>query len=60
MSERELIIRECINECRKLWYEENNIETEGMDMRQVGMHVGKKVAYTQCMNVLREMIEGKK
>jgi hypothetical protein len=37
---------------RKLWYEENNKSTEGMDKRELGIHVGKKAAYIKCMNMI--------
>jgi hypothetical protein len=56
---REDTIKECINTIRGLWYEENNTPTEGMDIRQIGMHVGKKSAYIQCMNKLLDMIDDK-
>ena len=56
---REQVIKECINTIRELWYEENNLSTEGMDKRQIGMHVGKKSAYILCMNKLLDMIDDK-
>lgn len=41
-----------LNAIRNLWYEENNKSTEGMDKRELGIHIGKKVAYIQCMNMI--------
>jgi len=49
------VVQECIDECRKLWYSENNKSTEGMDARSVGIHVGIKSGLIQAMNALSKL-----
>lgn len=48
----ELIVQECTDSCRKLWYEENNRKdiSDHEDPRSVGFRSGMKAGITKCIN----------
>jgi hypothetical protein len=50
-----LLVQECMNECRKLWYTENNTSTEDMGDRAVGIHIGTKIGIMQCLGVIDDL-----
>ena len=47
--------QKALNAIRELWYEENNVESDGFDQRQIGMHVGMKAAYIKAMNAVKDI-----
>lgn len=53
----QLIIQECMNTIRILWYEENNLDTSNLDKRAIGIHVGKKSGYITAVEELRKLYD---
>jgi hypothetical protein len=53
----ELIVQECTDTCRKLWYEENNRKDipDHEDPRSVGFHSGMKAGIAKCTNELGKL-----
>ena len=51
----DLLIQEAMNVVRQAWYEENNKSTEGMDPREVAIHVGMKGGLMKAINRIGEL-----
>ncbi len=46
-------LQDAAKRVQKLWYEENNISTEGMAPREIGLHVGKKSGFIRAINAIK-------
>jgi len=53
------IIEECMNICRREWYDVNNEDTIEFGPRDVAIHVGKKAGINNCMNSLAQLRDKK-
>lgn len=43
---------------RDLWYEENDVNTAGMDAREIGIHVGIRIGIMRCIRELQKIEYG--
>lgn len=51
----ELIVQECVNECRQVWYDLNN-EQRPVDEtpREIAIRIGQKNGSLQCIHRIKE------
>lgn len=51
----DLIIQECLDQCRKEWYTLNNTNTQETDPRLLGIQIGQKSGVLKCINKIAEL-----
>jgi hypothetical protein len=51
----ELIVRECIGQCQREWYDLNNTKpVENETARDIGIRVGQKTGVLKCINQINK------
>jgi hypothetical protein len=51
----ELIVRECIEQCQREWYDLNNTKpVENETARDIGIRVGQKTGVLKCINQINK------
>ena len=51
----ELIVRECVNQCRQEWYDLNNaVPKENETLRDIGIRVGQKNGVLKTISRIKE------
>lgn len=49
-----LLIKECVDQCRQVWYNVNNESIDASNMRMLGISIGKKQGSLICIRAIKD------